>query len=1094
MKRYIGCFILFSLLANPLLAEDPVKKTGTANETREAENKKGFPLANLKLRSIGPALMSGRVVGFAVNPENRSRYFAAVASGGVWKTDNAGVSWKPVFDAEGSYSIGCITLDPKNSNTVWVGTGENNSQRSVGYGDGIYKSIDGGRTWVNMGLKTSEHIAKIIVDPRDSNTIYVAAQGPLWASGGDRGLFKTTDGGKTWENILKISENTGITDIVQDPQHPDVMVAASYQRRRHVWTLVNGGPESALHRTENGGKTWSKITSGIPGGDLGRIGLAMAPGDFSTLYTIIEAGDKQGGIYRSTDRGLTWEKRNSFDQQGQYYSHLVVDPVNKHRIYVMNVLIQVSDDGGKTLKPLGQKFAHVDNHCIWIDPKQPDYYLVGCDGGIYESFDRGANWRYNSNLPVTQFYDVTCEQIDSPFYRVYGGTQDNNTLGGPARTPSGHGITNADWHCIVGGDGFHCKVDPKDRNTVYAEYQYGGLVRYDWRTGQRVFIQPQPGPGELGLRWNWDSPFLISPHNNSRLYFAANKLFRSDDRGDSWKAVSPDLTRQLDRDRLKVFGKIQSPDAVSKHVSTSLYGNITALAESPRKEGLIYAGTDDGLIQISEDGGANWTTIEKFPDVPPMTYVARLFASQHDGDTVYAAFDNHKNGDFLPYLLKSIDRGKTWTSITGDLPKRGTVYAFVEDHVDARLMFVGTEFGLYFTQNGGAQWHRLKEGLPTIAVRDLCIQKPMNDLVVGTFGRGFYILDDYSPLRTPASEMEKPATLFPIRSGGLFMQTYQYGSRGKAFLGEDFFTSDNPPFGVAITYHLKETVKTLKQLRKDQFKKDENQYPRPEDFRAEEEEEAPTLIFTISNAEGKPVRFLNASAKAGLHRITWDLRQQAVNLPRGGPPAEPDEDSFSFAPGGPLVPAGKYKVSLALRSGGKVKSLVEPVDFNVKYVGAGGPSDLEQKQLAEFQTEVLALERQLTAVQGLASETTSRLEAIKTALDQTPAASAESQEIVRRLISDHRKTLRLLNGDGILRGRNENTAVSISERVAYAAGATRTILTIPTGTEREQFSISRKELSGLEMEIKNRIQKDIKNLEVYLDQIGAPWTPGRIKP
>ncbi|HEY1376085.1 MAG TPA: hypothetical protein VGF55_04795, partial [Gemmataceae bacterium] len=504
-------------------AQDADKKAPPDGE------KKPHPMTGLRLRSLGPAVTSGRVVGFAVHPDDRSKYFAAVASGGVWKTENAGVTWAPVFDNEGSYSVGCVVLDPKNPNVVWVGTGENNSQRSVSYGDGVYKSVDGGRTWTNVGLKASEHVGKIVIDPRDSDTVYVAAQGPLWGPGGDRGLYKTADGGKTWNRILNVSENTGVTDVVQDPRNPDTLIAASYQRRRHVYTLVDGGPESAIHRSTDGGKTWTKVRAGLPQGDLGRIGLALAPSDPDVVYAVVEAADKQGGIFRSADRGVTWEKRNPFDQQAQYYAHVVVDPVNKDRVYVMNVLIQVSDDGGRTLRPLGERFKHVDNHEIWIDPRHPDYYLVGCDGGIYESYDRAAHWRFVANLPVTQFYDADCGQTDTPFYRVYGGTQDNNTLGGPARTMSVHGITNPNWQVMVGGDGFQAQVDWKDPNIVYAESQYGGLVRFDWRTGQRVPIQPKPGAGEPPLRWNWDSPILVSPHKSSRVYFCSNKVFRSED-------------------------------------------------------------------------------------------------------------------------------------------------------------------------------------------------------------------------------------------------------------------------------------------------------------------------------------------------------------------------------------------------------------------------------------------------------------------------------------------------------------------------------------------------------------------------------------
>lgn len=1050
------------------------------------------PAAGLRLRSIGPALMSGRVVGFAVHPSNRSRFFIAVASGGVWKTENAGVTWAPVFDNEGSYSIGCVVLDPKNPNVVWVGTGENNSQRSVGYGDGVYKSIDGGKTWANVGLKNSEHIGKILIDPHDSDTVYVAAQGPLWGPGGDRGLYKTTDGGKTWGKILSVSEDTGVTDVVQDPNHPEILVAASYQRRRHVFTLVNGGPESAIHRSSDGGKTWVKVRSGLPGGDLGRIGLAIAPTDSDMVYAIVEASEGQGGIFRSQDRGVTWQKRNPFDQQAQYYSHLVVDPVNRDRLYVMNVLIQVSDDGGKTLKPLGGKWAHVDNHEIWIDPKDPDYYLVGCDGGVYQSHDRGANWQFAANLPVTQFYDVTCEQTDTPFYRIYGGTQDNSTLGGPARTRSVHGITNADWHILLGGDGFQCRVDPKDPDTVYAEYQYGGLVRYDWRNHQRVSIQPQPGANEPPLRWNWDSPLIISPHSNTRIYFAANKLFRSDDRGDSWTAVSGDLTRQVNRDKLPVFGKVQPPEAVSKHVSTSFFGNITALSESPKKEGLIYVGTDDGLVQVTEDGGKNWRRVEVFPGVPEGTYVTRLLASEHDANTVYATFDNHKNADFAPYILRSSDAGRTWNKLAGDLPVRGSVNAIAEDHINPKLLFAGTEFGLFFSVEGGSKWHRLKNGMPTIAVKDIAIQRPMNDLVVGTFGRGFYILDDYSPLRTVTpGTLEKPASVYPVRDGFLYMPSSQFGGGGKAFLGESFYTAENPPSGAMISYQLKDLLPTAKQKRKDAQKKDPKFYPSQDQLRAESEEEEPAILLTIRDASGQPVREFGGPASAGFHRVTWDLRGAPVGPARPRNP-EADEEGFTGGGGGALVAPGKYSVTVSKRVDGLVTQLAGPQEFQVREVEPVPLPASDRKLLADFQKDLLKIQRDLVAAQGVATQISSGLEQMKLVLDQLPEAPAESRERVRKLIASQRETVRKLNGDSILRARNENVPMSISERVGVAVGASRSISAKPTGTQREQYAIARQELDEVAATLRKRSEKDVKDLEVLLDKLGAPWTPGRL--
>jgi photosystem II stability/assembly factor-like uncharacterized protein len=1048
--------------------------------------------AGLKLRSLGPAVTSGRVVGFAVHPTNPDVYYVAVASGGVWKTTNAGTSWTPVFDNEGSYSIGYVALDPKDPTVVWVGTGENNSQRSVGYGDGVYKSADGGKSWTRMkSMQASEHIGNILLDPRDSNTVYVAAQGPLWGPGGDRGLYKTTDGGANWTKILNISDNTGVTDVVLDPRNPDVLIAASYQRRRHVWTLINGGPESALHKSSDGGKTWKKLTSGLPAGDLGRIGLAVAPSNPDVVYAIIEAADKKGGIFRSADRGETWERRNDFDQQAQYYAHVAVDPRDENRIYVMNVLIRVSDDGGRSLRVLGEKWKHVDNHTIWVDPNNNSHYRVGCDGGIYESHDRAATWRFHANLPVTQFYDIAVSD-DGPWYHVYGGTQDNFTLGGPAKSKSVHGLMNQDWFVVQDGDGFQCKVDPKDPSTVYAELQYGGLVRFDRRTGQKLGIQPQPGAGEPPLRWNWDSPLVLSPHSPTRLYFAANKVFRSDDRGDTWKALGGDVTRQLDRDTLPVMGKVWPADTVAKHLSTSFYGNCTALAESPLKEGLLYAGTDDGLIQVKE-GDADWRKIDKFPGVPERTYVSRVLASQHDGQTVYAAFDNHKMADFKPYLLKSTDAGKSWASVAGDLPERGSVLALAEDHKDPNLLFAGTEFGLYFTTDGGKKWVRLKGGLPTIAVRDLAIQKGENDLVVGTFGRGFYVLDYYSLLRGLKPEsLQKEASLFPVKDALMFVPTRQYGLRGKAFLGEAFYAADNAPFGATLTYHLKEEIKTKKQQRLAAEKKaDAPRYPTKDELRAEAEEEPPVILLTIADSEGREVRTLSGPVSAGFHRVSWDLRDPAAVLPRPRPP-DAEDDIFQEPPGGPLVMPGRYSVTLSKRVGGRTEKLAGPVEFAVAPEGAGTMDVAAQKELREFQAKVAKLQRAVSGTLEAANELTRRLEGLRRALDQTAGAKPAWKTQVREFEQQNRDVLRALRGDAALRARNENTATSVSERVEYAVDSSRFSLARPTDTQREAYRIASEEFARELAKLRKIIKDELPELEKAVDAAGAPWTPGRL--
>jgi photosystem II stability/assembly factor-like uncharacterized protein len=1078
--------------------QSEARKAG--EEKPDDENKPRDPMSTatfngLRLRSIGPAFTSGRVVGLAVDPNNSSHYFVAAASGGVWKTLNAGTTWTPVFDREGSYSIGCIVLDPKNPLTVWVGTGENNSQRSVSYGNGVYRSDDGGKTWKNVGLKTSEHVGRIAIDPKDSNIVYVAAQGPLWGPGGDRGLYKTTDGGKTWKQILKISENTGVTDVVIDPQNPETLYAAAYQRRRHMWTLIDGGPESALYKSTDAGATWNKLRTGLPTTELGRIGLAISPVDPNVLYATIEAADRKGGIFRSNDRGGSWERRNEFDAGAMYYSRIVADPKNVDRVYVMNVFLMVSDDGGKTLRRLGEKSKHVDNHDIWIDTNNTDHYLVGCDGGVYESYDRGANWDFKRNLPVTQFYDVTADNA-KPFYNVYGGAQDNFAFGGPSRTRNASGIVNSDWFVTQGGDGFRTQVDPEDPNTIYAELQNGNIIRYDKRTGERMGIQPQVVRGEDPLRWNWDSPFIISPHSRTRLYFAADRLFRSDDRGDSWQAISGQLSRGLDRDRLAVMGKIWSIDAVAKNASTAFFGNASALAESPKKEGLIYIGTDDGLLQITEDGGKNWRRVEKPLDVPELAYVSRIVASNHEANTVYVAFENRQNADFKPYLLKSTDAGRTWTSIKGNLPANHPVWAIAEDHVNPNLLFVGTEFGLFFTVDGGRKWVQLKGGLPTIQVRDLTIQKRENDLVVGTFGRGIYILDNYSALRSLTPEILKQgALLFPVKDALMYIQAQPIGGRGKSFQGESFYTAENPPFGATFTYYLKDALKTKKEKRQEAEKDASKKgavlsIPNRSDLSAEEEEEAPAIIFTVTDANGHVVRRLTGPITAGVQRIAWDLRYPAASLP---PPPNPEtEDPFNEGPAGPLVMPGTYKVSVARRVDGVITPLGQPQEFQVTVEGQENMSAADRAALVEFQQKVARLQRAVTGALEAANALKPRLAAIRRALLETPSAGETLLADATTLDKRTNDILRALRGDNALRARNINLPPSIGERVGDIVGGQRMSTSRPTQTQMNQYAAAAQDFETTLQQLRQLIEGDLLRLEKQMEAAGAPWTPGRI--
>ncbi|MGD0569582.1 MAG: glycosyl hydrolase [Candidatus Sulfotelmatobacter sp.] len=1084
----------------PTGKKNPKKKDEKQAEKTEKpqEEKKGGlaaeTFAGLKFRLIGPAVASGRVIAIAVNPKNKVEYYVGVASGGVWKTENDGTSWTPVFDKEGSYSIGWVTLDPNDPAVVWVGTGESNSQRSVSYGDGIYRSDDGGKDWQNLGLKKSEHIGRVVVDPRDSKVVYVAAEGPLWGPGGDRGLYKTTDGGKNWKAVLTISENTGVVDVALDPANPDIIYAAAYQRRRHVFTLIDGGPESAIYKSTDAGATWNKLKSGLPTVDMGRIGLAVSPVDPNVVYATIEAADGKGGIFRSNDKGATWERRNEFDLGAMYYAHIVADPKNVDRIFVMNVRLRESVDGGKTLHPVGEMNHHGDNHAIWIDPENTKHWLLGSDGGMYETWDDAKNWQFKANLPTVQFYDVAVDNA-LPFYNVCGGTQDNFSWCGPERTRNLNGIVNSDWYVTTGGDGFHSQVDPEDANTVYAESQYGVLVRYDKPTGQELSVQPQEGKGEPPLRWNWDSPVIISPHSHTRLYFAANKLFRSDDRGDTWRAISGDLTRQINRNTLPVMGRVWEPDAVAKNQSTSLYGNIVALAESPKKEGLIYVGTDDGLIQVTSDGGQNWTKHDKFAGVPEMTYVSRVAASRHDENTVYAAFDNHKNEDFKPYLLKSTDAGMTWNSIAGNLPENGPVLAFAEDPVNANLLFVGTEFGAFFTVDGGARWVQLKGGLPTIAVRDMVIQTRECDLVIATFGRGFYVLDDISALRQiKAESLEQAVAMFPVKDSLLYIERHPLGGPRKGFQGEAFYAAENPPYGAVFTAYLKEKLKTKKEKRqeaeKEAAKKNETlPYPTIEELRAEDEEPKPEVYFMVYDESGAPIRQVEGSSGAGFQRAAWDLRYPAVSLREGG------EDGEDFAPAaakGPLVISGNYSVKLFEKVGGVVTELAGPQSFKVVTDGASALSTSDRAAQEEFLRKAARLYRAVSGALHTADDVQTRLKGIRAALRETPAAEKELDAQADLIEQKDWLILRALRGDEELQKRNENAPTSIDDRVENIMEGERFALARPTQTHIDDYNIAAGEFAEQLSKLHALVEVDLVKLEKDMEAAGAPWTPGRV--
>jgi len=1051
------------------------------------------PLAGIPLRNIGPALTSGRVADFAFLPGKSQTFYVAMASGGVWKTENNGITWKPVFDNEGSFAIGVVEIDPSNPNIIWVGSGENNAQRSVGYGDGVYKSVDGGKSWKHMGLKESGHISMIRFHPGDSNTIYVAAQGPLWNPGGDRGLYRSTDGGTSWKRILDIDENTGINEFVIDPANPDVIVASSYQRRRHVWTLINGGPGSGIHKTTNGGVSWHKIESGLPKGDLGRIGLAAAPSAPNMIYAIIEADEEGKGVYRSSDFGESWDKRSDhMTSSPQYYNELYVDPQNPERVYSVDTFTHVSADGGENWEKISFKHRHVDDHALWIDPENTAHLYIGGDGGVYESWDRGELWRHVRNLPVTQFYRATPDN-DAPFYNVCAGTQDNFTLCGPSRNTKTDGITNSDWWVAQFGDGFKAQIDPTDANVVYAQAQYGSLARFDRITGEALQITPMPGADENNYNWNWSSPLIISPHDNRRLYYGAERLFRSDDRGESWKAISGDLSRDIDRNKLDVMGRVWSVDAIAKNASTSTYGALIAVDESPLVEGLIYAGTDDGLIHVTSDGGGKWSTTDSFRGVPDMSLIEDIISSFHNADVAYATIDNHKRGDYKPYVLKTENRGKSWTLISNNLPERGTAHTIIEDHVDPNLLFVGTEFGLFFSNNGGESWTELTS-LPTVAVRDLEIQRREGDLVVGTFGRGIYILDDYSPLRSSTNTLEAGANLFGVRDAWLYMPDSRRGWGGKGDWGVGRYTADNPPYGAVFAYYLPEDLQSLKEQRHEAEKKlakdsGDNPYPSWNQLRREDREEAPSITLTVRDATGNIIQRIDAPAGKGFHRVAWNMRYPApdpVNLK-----PKTDYAPWMSPPKGPMALPGDYSVTMSKRVEGKLVEIAPAQSFALKPLFDGGLVTDDRQALLDFEMQSAALYRAITGANSAAEEIQGRIDHLLKAATDTPSSSESHAQSLRALNTRMQDLKVKLNGDSAISNRAEKVPMSITGRIHTIVGGHWDSQSSVTGNYRDSYAVADQQFRGVLAELK-AIAADLAEVEAALQAEGAPWTPGRI--
>ena len=1054
-------------------------------------------VSGLPLRSIGPALMGGRIADVAVHPRDRHTWYVAAGSGGVWKTTNAGVTFTPIFDAQPSYSIGAVAIDPAHPEIVWVGTGENVSGRHVGWGDGVYKSRDAGHTWQRMGLPQSQHIGKILIDPRDGNTVLVAAEGPLWSAGGERGAYRTTDGGATWTAALSIDEHTGVTDLEFDPSNPDVVYAASYQRRRHVWGLLAGGASSGIHKSTDNGRTWRRVSAGLPAGDKGKIGLAVTAADPRLVYATIEANAEERGFYRSRDRGESWEKRNSYISGGtgpHYYQEIEASPVNADLVYQMDVFLQVTRDGGATFTNLESGHdKHSDNHAMWIDPADGRHMLVGTDAGLYETFDEGKRFRHFPNIPASQFYKVALSDR-APFYDVLGGAQDMGTYIGPSRTMNQDGIRNQDWYVPLGADGYGVAFEPGDPDIAYMMEQEGFLFRRDRRNEELVTIQPRGRAGDPPERWNWDSPIMVSPHQPSRVYFGSQRIWRSDDRGDRWTAISPDLTLGQERYAQRFYGRTWSVDALHDNAAMSKYATTTSISESSVAAGTLVVGTDDGLVQVTSDGGATWTRSAALPGLPALSYVNDVETSVHDARTIFVAADNHKMGDFAPYLFTSSDLGRSWRSIAGDLPRGTIVWAVQQDHVRPELLFAGTEFGVYWTPNGGTNWHKLTGGMPTTAVRDIKLHRRDNDLVAATFGRGFYVLDDYTPLRAVAAGARADGgALLPVRDAWWFVPYQVAQAAGRPELGSDDFTAENTPFGALLTVYLTELPATARESRRaaeqaQRARGIDSPFPGYDRLRAEALESGPTVLVVVSDATGRRVRTLEVPARAGLHRIAWDLRGPSPEPVRLERPAF--QPPWVGEPTGPLVAPGRYSAQLVLVSASGVRELGAAQGFEVKSVpNVRGNVDLVAA--AAFQGRVAELARRLAITESEIGQLHGELRRVRATLIATPRAAPALHAQLDSIMASLAGFERRLSGDPARARLNQSNERSISERVWTATSTFGTRLPA-TATQREQAELAEGELAAVAREWRAFVDGDVARLRAALEAAGAPWTPGRV--
>jgi photosystem II stability/assembly factor-like uncharacterized protein len=905
---------LFTMLFCLLLAAAAWAAPG-GNQANPADK-----LKNLEFRELGPAVMGGRVDDFAVVESNPNIVYAGLASGGVWKTTNSGTTWEPVFDKEEVSTIGDVAVAPSDPSIVWAGTGEPNNRQSSSWGDGVYKSLDGGKTWQKMGLEATHHIGRIVIHPKNPDVVYVAALGQLWGPNAERGVYKTTDGGKTWAQVLKINEDTGVSDIALDPESPETLYAAAYQRRRTVYGFNGGGTSGAIYKTSDGGASWKKLTKGLPyenGGEVGRIGLDIYRKNSNIVYALVQ--HEKGGVFRSEDKGETWKKMGDTDPRPSYYSQIRIDPTNDLRLWVLGANMYYSEDGGKTFTTQRVKSIHGDFHAMWIDPADANHMITGSDGGIHWSYDAGKSWDFVNTIAIGQFYEVGYD-LQKP-YHICGGLQDNGVWCGPSNSLTREGIINADWMVLPSGDGFYAQPDPVDPSTVYYESQDGELSRFDLRTMQHRKVMPEAEEGEAHYRFQWNSPVAISAHDHNTIYYGGNFFFKSTDRGDSWTRLGGDLTTGVERNKLPILGKVPDKETLSRHDGVEHYPCITTISESPLTANVLWAGTDDGNLQVSRDAGKSWKNVAgKVPGLPKGTYVSRVLASKYAEGTAYAAFDGHRGNDYSVYLFMTTDYGESWKAIRTGIPNSaGSVHVVREHPRNQNLLFAGTEFGLWVSWDRGGNWTALKNNLPTVPVDDIAIQPQENDLILGTHGRSIWIFDDLTPIeKLNAEVLASDLTFFEVRPATSFRHRQRRWSAG-----QKMFTAKNPLYGAVLNYYLKEAVA-----------------PEPAKPGADDKDKAAAAAkkegkvkITVLDKDGKVVREMEGPGTAGVNRTNWDLRWNATTEPR---PEELEAiaGGWSAGPRGPLVEPGEYTVKIKAGAKEAAQKVVVEEDPRVQITAA----------------------------------------------------------------------------------------------------------------------------------------------------------------